>query len=79
MSSAEKSLREVIAKIIARNPDGLTFEELRNQLEAGEQIYIDGVELRKTVAEMIRQGTICKEPSPQRKKMLLKLCSQIQQ
>lgn len=79
MSSAEKSLKEAIAKIIARNPSGITFEELRDQLETEEQIYIDGIELRKTVAEMIRQGTICKEPSPQRKKMLLKPCSQSQQ
>ncbi|MDK6028702.1 hypothetical protein QPL79_04945 [Ignisphaera sp. 4213-co] len=74
---AETELRTLIKKVLARNPNGLTFDYLRNELEEIEMIYVDGTKLRKIIAEMIREGTICKEPSPQLKKFVLKLCKQL--
>lgn len=76
MNSAEANLRRILIEIIARKPEGITFDALRDELESEEGIYIDGVKLRKIVAEMIREGIVCKEPSSELKKMLMKICKQ---
>lgn len=63
----------MLIKILVDHRDGLTFEELRDHLEVN-GYYIDGLILRKIVARLILNNTICKVPSKEKKKLLLILC-----
>jgi len=74
VSSAEEFLRKKIVEVLKAHCEGLVFDKLREVLEEREGVYVDGVLLRRVVAIMIREGTICKEPSALIKRMLLKLC-----
>jgi hypothetical protein len=74
MSSVEELLKKRITEILKAHPKGLVFDKLREFLEEGEGIYVNGVFLRRIVASMIVEGIICKEPSETLKKMMLKLC-----
>ena len=50
-----------------------TFDELREELW-NRSIYVDGLVLRKVVAELVRRRVVCKEPCPERRRFLLRLC-----
>ncbi|MEM0371732.1 MAG: hypothetical protein QXG46_01965 [Ignisphaera sp.] len=74
MSYSRKDVEKFIIEILTRYSDnGILFEELRNELESM-GIYIDGLFLRKTIADMIRNGIICKEVSSSKKRFYLILC-----
>lgn len=73
-SSVESTLKRKILDILQKHAEGIIFDELREDLE-NQGIYVDGVMLRKIVADLIRGKIICKEPSPKLRKMILKLCS----
>lgn len=76
MSFSRKDVEKLVKQILSTTSEGLTFEEIRNYLEL-KGVYIDGLELRKIVADMIRSNTLCKEVSSNRKKLLLKLCEYV--
>jgi hypothetical protein len=59
---------------LQKHTEGIVFDELRKDLEM-QGIYVDGVMLRKIVADLIKEKIVCKEPSPKLRKMVLKLCS----
>ena len=73
-SSVESTLKSKILDILQKHAEGIIFDELREDLE-NQGIYVDGITLRKIVADLIRGKIICKEPSPKLRKMILKLCS----
>jgi len=75
MSISEDSVQRIVIEIL-RNRPRLSFEELRDIVENVYGIYIDGLILRKIISNLIIDGTICKTPSMERKKLLLTLCSQ---
>ena len=70
----ENVIREIVKSVLAEKRDFITFDDLRSIIEDVKNIYIDGVKLRKVVADMVREGIICKEPSAERRKLLFKLC-----
>lgn len=67
-----KNIEKVVIQILANYRDGLTFEELREILEYS-GYYIDGLTLRKIIANLIHSNIIYKIPSEKRKKFLLTL------
>ncbi len=74
MSISEESVQKIVIEILKNKPR-LSFEELRDIIENVYGIYIDGLILRKIISNLIINGTICKIPSGERKKLLLVLCS----
>ncbi|MCC6015809.1 MAG: hypothetical protein LM582_02050 [Desulfurococcaceae archaeon] len=73
MSFSENYVENKVVEVVRGAEKGLTFEELREYLES-QGIYLNSVELRKVVASLIKRGTLCKYPSFERRKLLLKLC-----
>ncbi len=73
-SSVEGTLKRRVLDILQKHTEGIVFDELRKDLEM-QGIYVDGVMLRKIVADLIKEKIVCKEPSPKLRKMVLKLCS----
>jgi hypothetical protein len=73
-SSVEDTLKRKILDILQKHAEGIIFDELREDMEK-QGIYVDGIMLRKIVADLIREKIVCKEPSPKLRKMVLKLCS----
>ncbi|MEM1644799.1 MAG: hypothetical protein QXL96_02830 [Ignisphaera sp.] len=73
MSFSREDVEKLIKQILSIAFKGLTFEEIRNHLEL-KGIYIDGFELRKIIADMVRNNILCKEVLLDRRKFLFKLC-----
>lgn len=69
-----RELKGLVVAALERLARRVSFEELRDFLEAGMGVYVDGLLLRKVVAEMVRGGELCKEVSAERHKLLLRLC-----
>jgi len=74
MSISEGNVQRIVIEILKNKPR-LSFEELRDIIENVYGIYIDGLILRKIISNLIINGTICKTPSMERKKLLLTLCN----
>jgi len=74
MSISEDNVQRIVIEILKNKPR-LSFEELRDIIENVYGIYIDGLILRKIISNLIINGTICKTPSMERKKLLLTLCN----
>ncbi len=74
MSISEDIVKKVIIEILRTRPR-LSFEEIRDIIENDYGLYMDGLMLRKIMANLITKGIICKIPSEERKKLLLTLCS----
>jgi len=73
LSFSKEYVVSKIKEILSETREGLRFEEVRDRLEST-GIYVDGYILRKIVAEMVREKVICKEVSPTKRKLLLRLC-----
>jgi len=67
-------LKDLILKLIKeRGP--MTYDKLKQSLfEMG--VYVNQLEVRLLLSDLIRSGVICKEPSPEIRKFLLKICKQ---
>lgn len=74
MSSVEEFLKRKIIEILKQQHEGLVFDSLREVLEEKEGVYVEGMLIRRIVADMVREGLICREPSATLRRMLLKLC-----
>jgi len=69
---SEAELEKLVLEIIGTS--ALSFDELRERIE-DRGVYLDGRILRRVVAELIRRGILCKTPFPERRKLLLHLCT----
>jgi hypothetical protein len=67
-------LKRKIIEILKQQHEGLVFDSLREVLEEKEGVYVEGMLIRRIVADMVREGLICREPSATLRRMLLKLC-----
>jgi len=67
-------LKDLILKLIKeRGP--MTYDKLKQTLfKMG--VYVNQLEVRLLLSDLIRSGVICKEPSPEIRKFLLKICTQ---
>uniref|UniRef100_A0A7J2U5E7 Uncharacterized protein n=1 Tax=Ignisphaera aggregans TaxID=334771 RepID=A0A7J2U5E7_9CREN len=74
MSSVEEFLKRKIIEILKQRREGLVFDNLREVLEEKEGVYVEGMLIRRIVADMVREGLICREPSATLRRMLLRLC-----
>jgi len=74
VSSVEEFLKRKIIEILKQQHEGLVFDSLREVLEEKEGVYVEGMLIRRIVADMVREGLICREPSATLRRMLLKLC-----
>ncbi|MEM1525931.1 MAG: hypothetical protein QW775_05940 [Ignisphaera sp.] len=73
MGFSRKDVEILVKQTLSTASKGLTFEEIRSYLEL-KRVYVDGLELRKIIADMVRDNVLCKEVSPNRRKLLIKLC-----
>jgi len=66
-------LKDLILRLIKeRGP--MTYDKLKQALfEMG--VYVDQLEVRLLLSDLIRGGVVCKEPSPEIRKFLLKICT----
>ncbi|HIP57399.1 MAG TPA: hypothetical protein EYH02_04960 [Ignisphaera aggregans] len=69
---SEAELEKLVLEIIGTS--ALSFDELRERIE-DRGVYLDGRVLRRVVAELVRRGVLCKTPFPERRKLLLHLCT----
>jgi len=74
VSSVEEFLKRKIIEILKQRREGLVFDNLREVLEEKEGVYVEGMLIRRIVADMVREGLICREPSATLRRMLLRLC-----
>jgi hypothetical protein len=74
VSSVEEFLKRKIIEILKQRHEGLVFDNLREVLEEKEGVYVEGMLIRRIVADMVREGLICREPSATLRRMLLRLC-----
>jgi len=74
VSSVEEFLKRKIIEILKQQREGLVFDSLREVLEEKEGVYVEGMLIRRIVADMVREGLICREPSATLRRMLLRLC-----
>ena len=74
VSSVEEFLKRKIIEILKQRHEGLVFDSLREVLEEKEGVYVEGMLIRRIVADMVREGLICREPSATLRRMLLRLC-----
>lgn len=51
---------EILAKILACIEGEREFVEIRDCLE-NDGVFLDGLELRKIIAELVRSGILCRE------------------
>lgn len=73
MGFSRKDVEILVKQALSTASKGLTFEEIRSYLEL-KGVYVNGLELRKIIADMVRDNALCKEVSPNRRKLLIKLC-----
>ncbi len=68
------SIDRIVLEIVKSKKPSL--DELREELES-RGLYLDGRELRKVVAEMVRMGVLCKVWDPSRRRFRLHLCIEL--